>query len=96
MKKIAIEVRCPFCGHVSVVGVNEEDYIAWDSGELAQNCFPYLDASEREILISGLCFLCQDLGFGSDDDDDDGDYEPADIDDDCGFDPYMGCFTDDC
>ena len=27
---------------------------------------------------------------------DDEDYEPADIDDDCGFDPYLGCFTDDC
>ena len=24
------------------------------------------------------------------------DYEPDDIDDDCGFDPYLGCFTDDC
>lgn len=24
------------------------------------------------------------------------DYEPANIDDDCGFDPYLGCFTDDC
>ena len=22
--------------------------------------------------------------------------EPADIDNDCGYDPYMGCFTDDC
>ena len=22
--------------------------------------------------------------------------EPADIDDDCGFDPYLGCYTDDC
>lgn len=22
--------------------------------------------------------------------------EPDWIDDDCGFDPYMGCFTDDC
>lgn len=22
--------------------------------------------------------------------------EPGGIDDDCGFDPYMGCFTDDC
>ena len=96
MKKIAIEVRCPFCGHVSIVGVNEEDYLAWDSGEPAQNCFPYLDVSEREILISGLCFKCQDDVFGSDDDEDDEDYEPADIDNDCGFDPYLGCFTDDC
>lgn len=24
------------------------------------------------------------------------DPEPWDIDDDCGFDPYMGCYTDDC
>lgn len=24
------------------------------------------------------------------------DDEPADIDDDCGFDPYLGCYTDDC
>ena len=24
------------------------------------------------------------------------DYEPDDIDYDCGYDPYMGCFTDDC
>lgn len=24
------------------------------------------------------------------------DCEPADIDDDCGFDPYEGCFTWDC
>ena len=22
--------------------------------------------------------------------------EPADIDDDCGFDPYLGCYTNDC
>lgn len=22
--------------------------------------------------------------------------EPENIDDDCGFDPYLGCFTDDC
>ena len=26
----------------------------------------------------------------------DDDYEPWDIDDDCGYDPYMGCFSDDC
>ena len=28
--------------------------------------------------------------------DDAEDYEPTDIDDDCGYDPYLGCFTDDC
>lgn len=29
-------------------------------------------------------------------DDYDEDYEPANIDSDMGFDPYMGCFSDDC
>ena len=96
MKKIAIENYCPFCGATSRVIVFDADCNRWIDGELVQNCFPYLDASEREILISGLCFKCQDDVFGSDDEEDDEDYEPADIDDDCGFDPYLGCFTDDC
>lgn len=95
MKKITVEVRCPFCGYVSAVCADAMDYADWKMGGLAQNCFPYLSASEREILISGLCLECQDDVFGSDEDEDE-DYEPADIDDDCGFDPYMGCFTDDC
>lgn len=29
-------------------------------------------------------------------DEDNDDEEPENIDDDMGFDPYMGCFTDDC
>lgn len=32
--------------------------------------------------------LCPEFDFDDD--------EPADIDDDCGFDPYEGCFTFDC
>lgn len=30
------------------------------------------------------------------DEEEEEDEEPADIDDDCGFDPYLGCYTDDC
>ena len=96
MKKITVEVRCPFCGYVSAVCVGAMDYRDWKKGGLAQNCFPYLAPFEREILISGLCPKCQDDVFGSDDEEENEDYEPADIDNDCGFDPYMGCFTDDC
>lgn len=29
-------------------------------------------------------------------DDYDEDYEPEDVDSDCGFDPYMGCYSGDC
>ena len=50
-------------------------------------------------------FLCVPAYLVSNDDsevvaeydpEDDGVDEPADIDDDCGFDPYEGCFTWDC
>lgn len=92
MKK-TILIRCPHCGHISRIVVDGNDYFDWMCGGLAQKCFPYLNSSERELIISGLCFKCQDKVFGSDENED---YEPADIDDDCGFDPYMGCFTDDC
>lgn len=38
-----------------------------------------------------------ELGMIEDEDDEElDDWEPADIDSDCGFDPYMGCFSDDC
>lgn len=35
------------------------------------------------------------LGLVEDEEPDSWD-EPADIDSDCGFDPYMGCFSNDC
>lgn len=50
-------------------------------------------------------FLCAPAYLVSNDDsevvaeydpEDDGADEPDDIDDDCGFDPYEGCFTWDC
>lgn len=64
--------------------------------------------SEYTVFICGYCckgkddaFPCrQCLGDGvpapcESDDDIWGD-EPDDIDDDCGFDPYEGCYTYDC
>lgn len=56
---ITLEIRCPFCGETSFVDVLEQDFEKYQNGELVQNCFPYLDASERELLISGICFKCQ-------------------------------------
>ena len=48
------------------------------------------------------CFLCVPASLVSNDDSevvaeyDPENDEPADIDDDCGFDPYEGCYTWDC
>lgn len=56
---ITLEIRCPFCGNFSLIDVLAEDFEKYQNGELVQNCFPYLDADERELLISGTCFKCQ-------------------------------------
>lgn len=89
-----VKVTCPLCGNVTLLAVVEEDFRAWEEGALIQNVMPYMDATERETLISGLCEVCQGNFFS--DEEEDEDFEPDDIDDDCGFDPYEGCFTFDC
>lgn len=60
---IKIEVRCPFCGHVSSIFVDTDGAFAYTEGAKVQEAFPYLHVSEREILISGLCRKCQSIFF---------------------------------
>lgn len=62
---ITLEMTCPFCGATHFVEVREADFVAWQSGELAQNTFPYLGATEREQLISHICPKCQEGIFGA-------------------------------
>lgn len=90
-----VDVVCPFCHKTTTVQVVGEDFYAWKfEGALIQNAMPYLPANVRETLISGLCDECQDKMFSSFEGEED--FEPDDIDDDCGFDPYEGYFTYDC
>jgi hypothetical protein len=59
-KELTVFCHCPFCGNISEVSVNRDDYDSWASGELlAQEAFPYLSATDREKMISGLCEKCQ-------------------------------------
>jgi hypothetical protein len=50
-----------------------------------------LEADLQSVLEDGAHIINDTVVYPPDGDDD-----PADIDDDCGFDPYLGCFTDDC
>lgn len=95
-KEIQVVNRCPFCGQGHSVWVNELDYLDWEDGELAQNAFPYLSAGEREILITGICPSCWDGMFSSGEDEEEEPDEDWDYNEDMGFDPYLGCYTDDC
>ena len=57
---------CPFCHEAHEVAVNEMDYLDWQDGKLAQDAFPYLSASDREMLITGICEDCWNGMFGTD------------------------------
>jgi len=92
---VNIETRCPFCGKTAIVEVPTDGFIAWQGGATVQRAFPNLDADTRERLISGICPTCWDKMFSvPDDDEDDEDYDDCDYE--IGFDPYLGCFSDDC
>ena len=64
-KEVCVVTRCPFCGRGNEVKVNEDDYLDWQDGMLVQDAFPYLNANEREMLISGICPTCWDGMFGN-------------------------------
>ena len=57
-KEVTVVTRCPCCGCGNFIEVNEDDYDDWCDGKLAQDAFPYLNADEREMLISGICPTC--------------------------------------
>ena len=91
-----ISTVCPLCHEEHIVLVNEDDYYDWQDGKLAQDAFPYLSADEREMLISGICPDCWSKMWGTEDEDEDLDDCDWGYNEDMGFDPYLGCYTDDC
>lgn len=94
MRDTIIAITCPFCRADHEVEVNFEEYVNWVSGELIQSAMPSLTPTEREQLISHICPKCQETIFGADEEEEC--EPPDDCDYEVGFDPYVGCFTDDC
>ena len=66
---VTISRQCPLCGKINTVEVKEEDYMDYQNGAFAQDCFPYLTRDEREIIISGICTKCWDVMFKDTEDD---------------------------
>ncbi len=56
--------NCVFCNESWAVEVNLTDLEKYESGALVQNAFPYLSATDRECIVSGMCPTCQDKIFG--------------------------------
>ena len=59
-----LKITCHCCKKEYVIKVNESDHKEWLHGKYAQNTFPYLNAGERELLISKTCNTCFDAMFG--------------------------------
>ena len=94
---IFVETRCPFCATVALVEVPEDGFIAWQNGKCIQDALPNLEDYRREQLISGICPACWDDLFEEDESEEEyDDFEFDDSDFELGFDPYLGCYSDDC
>lgn len=66
---VNLKIRCPYCGTVSIVRVKGEDYDRYARGEgYIHTCFPYLDITDREKLITGFCKKCQEDIFDFEED----------------------------
>jgi hypothetical protein len=70
---ITISRRCPFTGTINEMtfNVGEDEFYEgvarYESGELLQNAFPFLDASEREFYMTGITPTEWDNLFGTGD-----------------------------
>lgn len=58
--EMTIELACPTCHQPCKLTVRSEDVRQWKNGMNVQLAFPYLEPSQRELLISGVCSACCD------------------------------------
>lgn len=57
---------CPMCCKKSSIMVTVNEFMRWHNGMRIQDAMPMQSATVRETLISGICSLCQDSVFDSD------------------------------
>lgn len=67
-RNMTMVVACRLCREPQAFDVNGDDWARWKGGEYVQVAFPYLDAGEREMLVSATCDRCWHKMFGEWDD----------------------------
>ena len=61
---IELVATCRMCQTQYTLYVDAKDWEDYtDRDKLAQDAFPYLDAGQRELIISGICGECFDRIF---------------------------------
>ena len=61
-----MNLQCVHCDETYQINLNYEDVQAWKDGTLIQDALPYMNADQRELLISKTCGPCFDKMFGVD------------------------------
>ena len=70
-RSMLLDAQCWHCGRVFTLWVNPEDLLDWTAGSgPIDKMLPYLNAGERELLISNTCSDCFDSLFPPLDSDD--------------------------
>ena len=59
-----VTIICHQCQTKTEIKANASDLNDWCDGKLIQDACPYLNATERELLISQTCSNCFDGMFG--------------------------------
>ena len=62
-EKKLYKLKCIKCDEAKQLEIYPDDLRRWKEGELIQNAIPYLNSSQRELLISGICGECFDKIF---------------------------------
>jgi len=58
--------NCTSCNKPVSIEIKPSSLLFWRQGALIQDAFPYLNSSERELLLSGICPSCWDKMFKED------------------------------
>lgn len=67
VKALIWEAKCPFCRTKTQITISAKGYANWINGDSVQDAFPDMPAEDRELLITGMCYNCQDKTFIDDD-----------------------------
>ena len=72
-RNVVLTVGCDFCGRTTAIYVTEESFEEFTSPNRrnVQDIFPYLDAEDRELLISHICPKCWEAMFSQEEDEED-------------------------
>lgn len=60
---VPMRVSCPNCGKINDINLDDISYTMYQCGVNIQDAFPDMNPFDREMLITGMCYDCQEKIF---------------------------------